>query len=271
MMRQIPRNLISSSRGVNEIEYNMTSHMLMRWHVNLKWPRNPKYSDYRPPPHPRRSQQCSTSCFSRLSSTARCAIGVRARHDLQKGRYFPHRLCGFPKPCEDFRCSAALQATADLTESKRTQGSVPNMTQSTIQHRSVRVSDSTSSEDIVVHITTNGTRIEVDSMGRLLLQPTANGSGKHRPPRLYSYEESLKLVPWATDNPWILQGYRGRLSIKKALYSAIGCECMLSCSSGVGIDSGTPLVLRAVLRLSVYEGKGTQAGARALAAEIGRS
>lgn len=94
-----------------------------------------------------------------------------------------------------------------------------------IRPRSVRLSDSSSSEDIVVRIETNGRPVDVDAMGRIVIQPATNGrNGKDNPHRLYSYEESLKLVPWATDNPWILQGYRGRLSLKGALYSAIGCE-----------------------------------------------
>lgn len=98
---------------------------------------------------------------------------------------------------------------------------------SVIRPRSVRVSDSSSSEDIVVRIETNGRPVDVDAMGRLVIQPAANG--KDNTHRLYSYEESLKLVPWATDNPWILKGYRGRLSMKGALYSAVGCES--SCSA----------------------------------------
>lgn len=99
------------------------------------------------------------------------------------------------------------------------------MSRSHIRPRSFRVSDSSSSEDIVVRIETNGRPVDVDAMGRLVIQPATNGrSPKDNPHRLYSYEESLKLVPWATDNPWILQGYRGRLSMKGALYSAVGCE-----------------------------------------------
>lgn len=125
------------------------------------------------------------------------------------------------------------------------------MGRSVIRPRSIRVNDSSSSEDIVVRIETNGRPVDVDAMGRLVIQPAAtaaNGKGNN-PHRLYSYEESLKLVPWATDNPWILQGYRGPLSMKGALYSAIGCESR-STFARLLVVSGNAYPQRSVSRQS---------------------
>jgi hypothetical protein len=44
-------------------------------------------------------------------------------------------------------------------------------------------------------------------------------------PRLIDYHESLRTVPWQTDNEYILSGYRRQLhSIRACLWSAIACE-----------------------------------------------
>ncbi len=49
--------------------------------------------------------------------------------------------------------------------------------------------------------------------------------GKWSKPRLLSFEESRRLVPWATDNEFVTSGYRPQLvNISSCLYSAIGCE-----------------------------------------------
>jgi len=43
--------------------------------------------------------------------------------------------------------------------------------------------------------------------------------------RTTSYDESLRLMPWQTDNEYILTGFRMQLpSIKVCIWSAIGCE-----------------------------------------------
>lgn len=40
-----------------------------------------------------------------------------------------------------------------------------------------------------------------------------------------TYEESLREVPWQTDNRFIRSGYRRRLrDVKSVLFSLIGCE-----------------------------------------------
>ncbi|WOO80443.1 ADIPOR-like receptor [Vanrija pseudolonga] len=45
----------------------------------------------------------------------------------------------------------------------------------------------------------------------------------HKKPKLLTYAESLRLVPWQTDNEWITRGYRPQLrSIRSCLWSAIG-------------------------------------------------
>jgi adiponectin receptor len=47
--------------------------------------------------------------------------------------------------------------------------------------------------------------------------------GKWSKPRLLSFEESRRLVPWATDNEFVTSGYRPQLvNISSCLYSAIG-------------------------------------------------
>jgi adiponectin receptor len=39
---------------------------------------------------------------------------------------------------------------------------------------------------------------------------------------LLSYEESLRLLPWQTDNEYVLSGYRSQLnSMKACLWSAV--------------------------------------------------
>lgn len=46
--------------------------------------------------------------------------------------------------------------------------------------------------------------------------------------RLLTYDESLRLVPWQTDNDRVLSGYRRELgSIPKCLWSAVACELSL--------------------------------------------
>jgi hypothetical protein len=48
-------------------------------------------------------------------------------------------------------------------------------------------------------------------------------------PKLLSYEESLRLVPWQTDNEYVLSGYRRQLgSVKACLWSAVSCASMLT-------------------------------------------
>lgn len=43
--------------------------------------------------------------------------------------------------------------------------------------------------------------------------------------RLLTYDESIRLVPWQTDNNYILSGYRPQLhNLRSCIYSAIGCE-----------------------------------------------
>lgn len=43
--------------------------------------------------------------------------------------------------------------------------------------------------------------------------------------RLLSYEESLRLLPWQTDNEYVTSGYRRQLgSIRGCLWSAVACE-----------------------------------------------
>lgn len=43
--------------------------------------------------------------------------------------------------------------------------------------------------------------------------------------RLLTHDESLKLVPWQTDNDYILTGYRRQLhSVKACLWSSVSCE-----------------------------------------------
>jgi hypothetical protein len=47
----------------------------------------------------------------------------------------------------------------------------------------------------------------------------------HSRPRLLNYAESLKAIPWQTDNNWIVNGYRPQLlNVRACLWSAIGCE-----------------------------------------------
>lgn len=58
---------------------------------------------------------------------------------------------------------------------------------------------------------------------------TSNGTTPDPPgdskPGLLSYSESLRQVPWQTDNDHILSGYRRQLpSIKSCLHSAFACE-----------------------------------------------
>lgn len=44
-------------------------------------------------------------------------------------------------------------------------------------------------------------------------------------PRLLSYDESIRLVPWQTDNHDILSGYRPQLfNLRACIWSAIGCK-----------------------------------------------
>jgi hypothetical protein len=48
-----------------------------------------------------------------------------------------------------------------------------------------------------------------------LLSPTGRS-------KLLSYEESLRLLPWQTDNEYVLSGYRSQLnSMKACLWSAV--------------------------------------------------
>lgn len=43
-----------------------------------------------------------------------------------------------------------------------------------------------------------------------------------------TYEESLREVPWQTDNRYIRKGYRRRLQdVKSVLFSLIGCESLI--------------------------------------------
>jgi adiponectin receptor len=43
--------------------------------------------------------------------------------------------------------------------------------------------------------------------------------------KLLSYEESLRLLPWQTDNEYVRSGYRNQLgSVKACLWSTIACE-----------------------------------------------
>jgi len=59
---------------------------------------------------------------------------------------------------------------------------------------------------------------------------TSNGIGHiarkpNEPPELLSYADSLKEVPWQTDNDHILSGYRRQLpTIKSCVHSAFACE-----------------------------------------------
>lgn len=49
-----------------------------------------------------------------------------------------------------------------------------------------------------------------------------------------TYEESLREVPWQTDNRFIRKGYRRRLrDAKSVLFSLVGCEYMFA-KLGVG-------------------------------------
>lgn len=57
-----------------------------------------------------------------------------------------------------------------------------------------------------------------------LISPGPAG-GKASKSRLTTYEESLRDVPWQTDNEWIVTGYRRQIpSIRGCLWSAVGCE-----------------------------------------------
>jgi adiponectin receptor len=57
-----------------------------------------------------------------------------------------------------------------------------------------------------------------------LLQPGTPESTK-----LLTYEESLRLLPWQTDNEYVLSGYRTQLeSIKACLWSSVACESALA-------------------------------------------
>ncbi|KAI9632784.1 hemolysin-III related-domain-containing protein [Dioszegia hungarica] len=59
-----------------------------------------------------------------------------------------------------------------------------------------------------------------DSTETTPLVPDAS-AGSNRA-ELLSYEESLKQLPWQTDNPWILTGYRRQLhTIRACLWSAV--------------------------------------------------
>lgn len=47
--------------------------------------------------------------------------------------------------------------------------------------------------------------------------------------RLLSYDESLRLLPWQTDNEYVLSGYRRQMgSIRACLWSAVSCESLRS-------------------------------------------
>lgn len=47
------------------------------------------------------------------------------------------------------------------------------------------------------------------------------GDEKH----LLSYEESLRLLPWQTDNEYVRSGYRRQLgSIQPCIWSSVACE-----------------------------------------------
>lgn len=42
---------------------------------------------------------------------------------------------------------------------------------------------------------------------------------------LLTYEESLRLLPWQTDNEYVRSGYRRQLgSVRQCLWSTIACE-----------------------------------------------
>jgi adiponectin receptor len=43
--------------------------------------------------------------------------------------------------------------------------------------------------------------------------------------KLLTHAESLRLLPWQTDNDYILNGYRSQLnSVKACTWSAVSCE-----------------------------------------------
>jgi len=55
-----------------------------------------------------------------------------------------------------------------------------------------------------------------------LLNPTGRA-------KLLSYQESLRLLPWQTDNEYVLSGYRQQLgSVKACLWSAVSCTLSLA-------------------------------------------
>jgi hypothetical protein len=47
--------------------------------------------------------------------------------------------------------------------------------------------------------------------------------------KLLSYEDSLRLLPWQTDNEYVRSGYRNQLgSVKACLWSTIACKSITS-------------------------------------------
>lgn len=90
--------------------------------------------------------------------------------------------------------------------------------------------------------------IQPKSLGSPKSQKSQNGTMSTKPllpkPLLTDYEESLRDVPWQTDNEYILSGYRRQIqSVKGCLWSAIGCK--LWCSLAALAD-GQMCIMRLV-------------------------
>lgn len=55
------------------------------------------------------------------------------------------------------------------------------------------------------------------------------GTSGQDKPRLLSYEDSLRLLPWQTDNEYVRSGYRSQLgSVKACLWSTVACAYAMS-------------------------------------------
>jgi hypothetical protein len=64
--------------------------------------------------------------------------------------------------------------------------------------------------------------------GEVVSERTNLLSGSNNGSKLLSFEESLRLLPWQSDNEYVTSGYRNQLgSIKTCIWSAVSCKSIV--------------------------------------------